>query len=406
VIEFLETIVKYTQKTIDNSNEFFKFILSRVTNNEIFSKENVEHFFYFFVSNLISYFSKLIVSNFSLLKEEILQNDMTFNQTFRLLNNLNKQVKIYFFDIYKNSNFTDVFFYSFEEKLLKEIILNQKQFTTKFIKENLTEKLPTAESKHFDQDEVLDMIYLILKDNYKFSVLCKDKTISNFSYENNAIHCLKEILSIFREVYNKEIDIFNSKSRGVERKVIFFFIEIIFKFLTYFDKYQKKVSANNVLEINKTTDVVSEIQKLLENYIKLLIKDLKSHGFDKLINLFTISNLNKLTEENIEEIYNSIKLLTKNILDDINKVQISMESEEFIISRIVLHLNEKIIEQLEASLKQQPKNKNFDILLEKTNKVFDEIILKSSINNNSKKSLNLSLSNLHNLLRMLYLNKL
>jgi hypothetical protein len=89
-----------------------------------------------------------------------------------------------------------------------------------------------------------------------------------------------------------------------------------------------------------------------------------------------------------------------------NKSKISIESEEFMVSRLVYNLTERMTEELNQSLKQQAKNKYFDVLVEKTNKLFDEIILKSSLSQKSKVKLSQHLSNLNIILKRLYLNKI
>ena len=404
--EFLESIVKYCLKTIDNTNEFLKFIINRSNSNIIFSQNNQDKLFTFIMSNFIYVLSNLFLSNLSMIKNEIIKTESTFNQTFRLIDSLNKQVKIYSYDIHKNKNFTDFFYDHLGEKVFKDIILNQKQFTSKFINENIYQLLSYSESKNFDPSEILDMIYLILKDNFKLCVLSKNKTISNFALENNALFCLKELQKIFRSVYNKELDILNSKSKTIEKKVVFYLIEIIYKFITYFDKFYKKLSHNSQIDIKKTTQIVSEIQKLLDSYSLLVIKDLKINGFDKLINLFTYDNLNKLSEDEIEKIFILIKSNQKNYFNDLNIVKISVEAEEFVVSQLIFNISEKISYELELSLKQNPKNKNFDILIEKTLKIFDEIINKSSMNHKAKQGLNNNLSNLNSLFKNLYLNKI
>lgn len=413
-IEFFTLLINYVSKALHNTFEFLQIILSG-------NKDSAFLIINYLIENLIYQINSILINNKRVVKVLIDRNDI-YVKVVKLLAKFHKTIKkefsYEFLDKYNISNeynlsnlcnlsLFDIVSDSsiFSEEILKEKIHIQKSFTQNFIKSQIKEKLSsTIEKNEFVNEEIYDMIKMIIKDNYQFNVcFINNLTVLEFSLENNFYFSLREILNVYRSAYNEEIQIFSLR-KTVSRKKIIFILDLIIKYLIYINKLNSAYIPSCSKE--GFNQIISEINKLIENYSQIINKDLRSNGFDELISFFTYDYLINLQEEKLNENFNKLNNLINSLFKELDYIKVSIESENYFLNSLLLTIINKISEELEKSLKRLPKGKNLRILTEKSTKLIDTILNRYTISQTTIISTKIPYKKLKDFFSLLNMNKI
>ncbi len=241
---------------------------------------------------------------------------------------------------------------------------------------------------------------MIIKDNFYWTFcFFKNKILFQNSLENNFLVAINEIVTTFRSLYNEEIKIFTLKN-NISRKKIIFLLDLAIKICLLINKL-----FNNISVDEKVMNVLSEINKSVENYIGVIIKDLFANGYDGIINLYKYEELIALEESHISHVINQAKKTTDIFFKELDELKVSIQSEDFIINSILIKIIDKINEELSKSLKKIPQSRYFSYLSEKTLKVLDRMMNRYSLKADTRNSIISSLSKLKSSFTSLIMNK-
>jgi hypothetical protein len=428
LVEFFEILSKYLMKTINNVYNFIFFTLSNPVNKEdnltpdpnnpISNERNLQPaiersnlIIKFLIKNLIKNVNSYLKANTKLIYTLTSKNNLLM-KILKILADFNKILKKeYNYDIFNNILISDIFS-TIPSENLQEFFKTQKSFTNNFIKLQVKEKLyHTVEKAEYNTLEIFDSIRMIIKDNYNFLLCFKsDKNLFELTSEMNYFYSMKELISMFRGCYNEEIQIFSSR-KNISRKKILSIQDLIIKFLLFTNKLYQNLSDNLNIKlldiINKNmSGILTEVNKMIENYTSIFTKELRANGFDDLINLFTYDNLIKLDEERIFKVISDVKGLIQGLVSDLENVKISIESENYFLNALLHSIIARIIEECDRSLKKSPKNKNFTILTEKTLDIIENLTSRYTFSQNTLNSLNKPMNELKNCFSSLNMNKI
>jgi hypothetical protein len=405
LIEFFTLLINYLSKALHNTFDFLHIILSG-------NKEKAILIINYIIQNLIYQINSIFINNQRVVKVLQSRNDI-YVKVIKLISKFHKTIKKEFsFEILGKNNLSNLSLFDivsdssiFSEEILREKIKLQKSFTQNFIKTQIKEKLTsTIEKNEYINEEIFDMIKMIIKDNYQFSVCFKNNfTVLEYSLENNLCFSLREILNVYRSAYNEEIQIFSLR-KTVSRKKIIFILDLIIKYLIYINKLNTSFIPSSSKE--SFNQIISEINKLIENYSQIINKDLRSNGFDELINLFTYDNLIKLQEEKLNENFNKLKSLINSLFNELDYIKVSIESENYFLNSLLLTIINKISEELEKSLKRLPKGKNLRNLTEKSTKLIDSILNRYTVSQTTLMSTKMPYKKLKEYFSLLNMNKI
>lgn len=413
--DFSEILVKYFSKSLSHTFELISSCLSDYRDNNTRIKSDSIRIMNFLIKNLI------LQVNITLSKHEKFISALTkspenFHKIIILFSNMNKTLyKEYSYNIYNEVLISDLLIEEIKNEELGDYIQIQKSFDSVFIKSHLKEKLTeTIEKEQYAEntEEVFDMMRMLIKDNYQFMLCFKNNSLfMEYANEQNFYYCLKEMLSIFRSSYNEEIQIFSSKHNISKRKDLFL-LNLVVKLLIYINKIYQKINSgvkDNILKevLNKhTASILGDINKMIENYSLIIVKELRTNGFDELINLFTYKKLSKLDEDKIKEAVTKVKRQIKTLFADLDRTKVSIETENCFFNFFLHTVISKIIEECEKSLKRVPKNKNFSILTEKTLKLIDQLTSRYTLDQHTLNSIQKQLKSLKSCFTSLNMNKI
>ncbi len=408
------------KRTFDNSFNFVYLCLSNSKQEGNFEKikQNSLEIENFIIRNTINQINNYLENKFGEILASFSSKPEQLIRLFKKISDFNKILKNEFhYDVYNSSTLSDILItinlkYSNLE-ILSEMMKIQKAFASNYVKHHIKSKInETIEKNEFSTIETFEFIKIIIKDNFSV-MLCFTKDPQLFEIACNMIysHSNKDLLGLFRTSYNEEFQIFSSK-KSISRKKILFVLDLIIKCLLYTNTLYDNVTTTThnlkVIEVfsNWTNELIQEIYKMIENYTSIFSKELRANGFDDMINLFSYENLTKLNEERIDLVFTHIKKQINGLHSDLESVKISIESENYFLKYFLYSILSRIVEECEKSLKKIPKNKNFNLLIEKTNRVIDEMLKKFTINSDTMSVLKIPLEEIRKCFLSLNMNKI
>lgn len=380
--------------------------------------------------NIIHFINKSNLIAFGFLKRFI-----EFERNFKKLN-LTKNYKLKY-------SISDIFITN--EKCfqkLQELIIIQKNFCNNFFLANIANIVSDSFAKEnrnnlFIENTLYEKLKIIIKDNFLFlNAFESSPEIFSITYEENYKYFIKELLNFLRNIYNKQVSYF-SGARKINKLSILYLIDFCIKFLCLKSKLMQKVTKINWIEENKNkfydfsnesnetkrfsntnllannsilllnnkisriinenyieekninNNLFFEGLQILNNFITLLTKEFKEKSFSFLIEMFEYSNLISLDEEKIDSTCHDCNEDLKNLIYYIDSSNINKEFEyilyEIILTDILVHINN----ELDTSLKKNPKNKLFCHLADKVKNIMNLLISKFNKKEDLKKDENL-----------------
>jgi hypothetical protein len=298
----------------------------------------------------------------------------------------------------------------------EELIKIQKSFIISYINNQIKDLFNRMNEKiEFKCEEIFQLIKLIIKDNFEFTLNFKfNLVIMEIAIENTFYFSLKEILQLYRKAYNEEIKIFSSKNYISIKKNIFIMDQII-KLLFITEKYYKilndgmtdpKFKDFKDFITKNTLAITTEINEMGNNYNLMIVKDLKTNGIYELINLYKYENLINLEEEKINDTTLIIRAQIKKLFSDLDEVKVGIETENYFFNFFIQTFISKLIEECEKSIKKIPKNKYLISLTDKTLKLIEELTSRFTINQKTSNSIDKSIKILKNYFSSLNMNKI
>jgi len=332
---------------------------------------------------------------------------------------------------------SDLFLYNDKclEKL-QELLIIQKNFTENYFQSNISnvfsESLESESSnKLFVENTIFEKLKIIIKDNFCFlNAFEKSSEIFSIIYEQNYKYLIRELINFLRNIFNKQVSYFSS-ARKINKLNILYLIDFCIKFLCLKIKLLNKVKKSNwqpenkqkfmdfteinigsnlnVIQSNSISLLNNKISKInkenyngdnknclfheglqiLNNFITLLTKEFKEKSFSHLIELFEYQKLIYLDEEKIDTTCHNCNEDLKNLVFYIDSSNIKKEYEFIIFEIILTDILVRINEELEVSLKKNPKNILFSHLAERVKNIMNLLISKFNRKEDLKKDDNL-----------------
>lgn len=413
-------MIKYMKRSYDNLFNLVYLCLSNSTsegNNEK-RKNSSQEIQKFLIKNTIQHINNYLENNFYEIIVLFSSRPEQLIKLFKKFSDFNKILKKEFhYDVLNFPTLSDILITinldtaNFEN--LSEIIKIQKAFASNYIKNHIKPKInEIIEKNEFNTMDTFELVKMIHKDNLSLLLLfTKDPQLFEIVCNNIYSNTNNDLLGLFRTSYNEEFQIFSSK-KILSRKRIIFVLDLIIKCLLYinslYGNVAKTIKNPKVIEVfsNATSIYIQETNNIMENFISIFSKELRSNGFEDMINLFSYDNLMKLNEETIDAVFTKIKKQINGLHSDLEKVKVSIESENFFLKSFLQSIFSRIILECEKSLKKLPKNKYMNLLTDKTNRIIDEILTRFTVNSDTMNSLKKQLEEIRKCFLSLNMNKI
>jgi len=401
-----------------------------ISNYSIYALERIN----FYLINVLSEEKNIVyfLNKSNIIAFKFLKRFLEFEKNFQK-QNFTKNYKL-------KHSISDIFISNkkcFEK--LQELIIIQKNFCNNYFQTNISNIIFESFEKEnsgnlFVENTLFEKLKMIIKDNFLFlNSFEKLPEIFSVTYEENYKNFIKTLLNFLRNIFNKQVNYFSS-ARKINKFYILYLIDFCIKFLCFKNKLMQKVKKINWVEKNKNKfyDYSTETQRnsnlnliafnnisllnnkiskindedfieekntnnylfyegllILNNFITLLTKEFKEKSFSFLIEMFEYSKLVSLGEEKIETTCHNCNEDLKNLIYYIDSSNINKEYEyiiyEIILTDILVHINN----ELESSLKKNPKNNVFCHLADKVKNIMDLLISKFNKKEDLKKDENL-----------------
>lgn len=435
-IEFIETLIKYFMKSIENTYNLITYcnntdtdtnITPMPTNNNNYATTYTNKstiLINFIINKLTKNINNSLMSNNQFIS--LFSHSENTIKLIKLLGSMHKTLgKVYSYNIYNIATplLSDILTMIISKNDLIDTIKLQRAFTLHYINNILKERISAnVDNKSYNIEEVFDLMKMLIKDNYNFLIIFKGCSNSNIvdislfenSGDNNFFFCLKEINNnLFNKSFNDELKLFTNV-KSISRRKIVYLLDLIIKYHVYLKKLYYNLEANIGVPSKKEylkkslAELSPFIEKNINSYSGIIMKELFSSCADELFNLFSYDSLNSssLSEEGINKTFTAVKKGVLGLFSDFDSVKVSSECERNILNVFILGFVDKLISELEKSLKKNPKNKLLGTLKEKMDIVLDILLNRNSVDQNTLNSVNERVSTLKSYLTLLNMNKI
>ena len=391
LIETFDTLIIYLNKTFINLSELLSIFSSRdeyfKINKNIIIKKISNNLFYklslYFISNELYH-----INNLNFIDQMfIIQKICDFHLNFR---------KIFNYDTLKLSSLFDYL----KEILNENLFIENQSLFSNFVVDSINKKInEEKENKTYVIENIIDMINMLFQDNFNIFLIFR-----NYEILDNLINkSYKNLINIFRNLYNKETKIFNFSRTELIIEKNLYVMNLLFTFQNdYIIKFSNLFEMIDLFEddfkekfYNNHKKNLKDINELIESFSKLIIKYLEC---DKIINLFKVGNLISNDQNKINNEFKIINNNLNNFSKSLDSVKISKNLSNYLYKNLFENIIKNLITEIQNSLKEKARSKEIEFLSDKIHFLINNLINKANVIEGNEKNVQTVFSLIGNLI--------